>query len=130
MILDPFLDQDKKMFKGNILAALVIGVSFLTACETPAPRQALKLNWGAGDGSHANGMMKLTARAHNGIRFNWNDRQAEQVAAQRCQAWDYRGAELFGKTRKDCIKRIQDSDSCAIWEYSRNYSVYETRGSG
>ncbi|RKW09285.1 MAG: hypothetical protein D8H94_17420 [Cardiobacterium sp.] len=63
MILDPFLDQDKKMFKGNILAALVIGVSFLTACETPAPRQVLKLNWEAVDGSHANGTMKLTARA-------------------------------------------------------------------
>ena len=103
----------------NLWTVFVCGV-ILAAC-VPPQRPIYNLTWEAVDGSHANGTMELAAGIRSGLSYYWNYQQADALAVQRCRAWDYRGAEVFGRTVERCVSYYQGSNNCALWQFSRRY---------
>lgn len=95
--------------------------TLLTACAEPQQERVYNLKWEAIDGSHANGTMKLSARIRSDVTFYTNIQQADKLAAQRCQSWNYQNAEAFSRPTKRCLSVYQGTNVCALWEFMRNY---------
>lgn len=83
------------------------------------------MEWNASGGSRADGTVKLVAETRTGWRYLPSTNQADALAANRCKAWGYRGAEAFGGSTRSCIS--SNVKGCLIWENTR---VYQCTGSG
>jgi hypothetical protein len=94
------------------LAALGYIVAALTAC-------AVQREFVPSGGSRADGTIKMSADFEPYEVPNFDERQTQTVAKQRCLAWGYSGAEAFGGTTKTCVN--SSSGSCWLWRVSVEY---------
>ncbi|WP_425520975.1 YecR family lipoprotein [Xanthomonas nasturtii] len=70
----------------------------LTGCAT----QKELLVTGA---SRADGVIKLSYERNEFQRVSYDDQKAQELAAQKCVAWGYKGAESFGSEESTCLSR-------------------------
>ncbi len=102
------------------LMLCVLGIAVLAGCAKPAYK-----NWAAMDGSRNDGTVKLA--------FTWDPQrekpesstyQADDLAAQRCAAWGYAGAQPFGGSNQQCVQ--WSGNLCVRMQVER---VYQCVGS-
>jgi len=84
----------------------------LTGCATPK-------QWSAISGSRADGVVKLAFNYGAFEKPELQDGQGTQLAAQRCRAWGYTGAEAFGGVMQQCIATNQYG--CIAWRVSADF---------
>ena len=55
--------------------------------------------------SRADGVVKLSYESNEFQRVSYDAQKAQQLAAQKCMAWGYTGAESFGSEENTCLSR-------------------------
>lgn len=76
-----------------IVAALLMG-----GCATHK-------DWLVTGGSRADGVVRLSYESNEFQRPRVSKEQADQLAARKCMAWGYQGAEAFGSQSTQCESR-------------------------
>ncbi|MBH1671512.1 hypothetical protein I5U90_00360 [Stenotrophomonas maltophilia] len=103
---------------GKTPALLCVATLMLAGCATHKEM----LVTGA---SRADGAITLSYESNEFQRVSVDGEKAESMAAQRCKAWGYSGAESFGSQETQCLSR-RGFGNCG----SRRVSVvYQCTGS-
>ncbi|KQZ78353.1 hypothetical protein ASD55_17380 [Rhodanobacter sp. Root561] len=55
--------------------------------------------------SRADGIVKLSYERNEFQRVSYDPEKAQELAAQKCMAWGYSGAEALGSEESNCLSR-------------------------
>ncbi|MEA9903801.1 YecR family lipoprotein [Xanthomonas campestris pv. raphani] len=83
------------------LMLLMTSVFFLLVVTGCATKRELLVT-GA---SRSDGVIKLSYERNEFQRVSYDDQKAQELAAQKCAAWGYKGAESFGSEESTCLSR-------------------------
>lgn len=108
------------MYKAFLIFALTVG---LAGCEAPKSR---KIDWDALTGSRADATITLGYTYNpQAPQHETSDKQALEIAKNRCSNWGYPEAEPFGKSTKQCVQK--DGKICVQMSVTR---IYQCLGRG
>lgn len=82
----------------SLCGAVVVVMLLLSGCAT-------QKDWLVTGGSRSDAVVKLSYESNEFQRPKVSVQQANQLAAQKCQAWGYKGAEPFGSQSTQCESR-------------------------
>lgn len=86
------------MMMPRLYSAVVVATLLLSGCAT-------QKDWLVTGGSRADGVVRLSYESNEFQRPKVSKEQADQLAAQKCMAWGYKGAESFGSQSTECQSR-------------------------
>lgn len=106
------LNPECPMKAKTVFVASAIFVATLSGCATP--KQLTPTG-----GSRADGTVKMSFEYGMFEQPQVDGQQGARVAAQRCAAWGYTGAEPFGGAMSQCV--ATGSAGCVRWRVTYEY---------
>ena len=76
-------------------------------------------------GSRADGVIEMTYQ-HGSLQkpeVDWAKTRSD--AAERCKAWGFDAAEVFGGSTNQCIRK-NGYGSCIVWQVSKKYQCIQS----
>ena len=98
---------------------IIVVALVMTGCVTTK-------QWSAVGGSRGDGVVRLAYEVSAFEQARVSDEQGVNLAAQRCLAWGYSGAEAFGGTTRQCSQPA-GFGGCNAWTVTKEY---QCTGSG
>jgi hypothetical protein len=95
-------------------------VAMLTGCGVNKEWIATGGKWIATGGSRADGTVKLTFEYTVFESPRIDVEQGVSIAKQRCEEWDYTGAEPFGGVDRKC-EQVNGYGNCIAWMVTAEY---------
>lgn len=92
-----FIERGKEM-RGSKLFGFLAASMVLGGCAT---QKELLVT----DASRADGVVTLSYESNEFQSVSYDAQRAQEMAAQRCAAWGYSGAESFGSEKTTCTSR-------------------------
>lgn len=99
---------------------LIVGISLAVISGCAVMKQ-----WSATGGSRSDGVVRLSYETGEMEVPQLSEQQAIRLAAQRCRAWGYSGAEAFGGVTRQCNAGGGFS-GCARWTVTKEYQCTGT----
>ena len=100
----------------------IVGAIVLSGCATTK-------NWSATGGSRADATVRLSYTYGPFEQANASEQQALKLAATRCGAWGYKGAEAFGGSEQRCTAP-GGFGGCSQFEVTKEFQCTGTGNPG